>query len=229
MDPGPDDDPHLTRVAEAALGDGRGWVAAVVVTHRHADHAEGAARFAEDVRAPVRSALRELGSPHTTPLHDGETIDADGLLVEVIATPGHTSDSVSLHLRRERVVLTGDTVLGTGSTVLMERDGGDLGDYLMSLDRLAAVSHDTETSVVGLPGHGPVIEDLGARVAVYRAHRVERLEAVRAALLDLGLPAATDDTVVRAVVERVYPDVDVSLLPAATQSVRVQLAHLARS
>jgi glyoxylase-like metal-dependent hydrolase (beta-lactamase superfamily II) len=111
----------------------------------------------------------------------------------------------------------------------MERDGGDLGDYLASLDRLAAVCADAGPPVVGLPGHGPVVEDLAVRVAAYRAHRLERLDEVRAALDALGLPAAPDDAVVSAVVGRVYPEVDAGLLPAAAQSVRVQLAYLARA
>jgi len=232
VDPGPDDAAHLARVAEGALGDGRGWVAGVVVTHRHADHTAGAARFAGAVGAPLRAALAELCSPGAEPLSDGETLDVDGLRVVVVATPGHTSDSVSLHLPDDAAagsVLTGDTVLGAGSTVLMERDGGDLGDYLASLDRLAAVCADAGPPVVGLPGHGPVVEDLAVRVAAYRAHRLERLDEVRAALDALGLPAAPDDAVVSAVVGRVYPEVDAGLLPAAAQSVRVQLAYLARA
>ncbi|GAA4846026.1 MBL fold metallo-hydrolase [Luteimicrobium xylanilyticum] len=228
VDPGPDDAAHLARVAEVALGDGRGWVAGVVVTHRHADHTAGAALFAGAVGAPLRAVLPELCSPDAEPLRDGEVLDVDGLPIGILATPGHTSDSVSLHLPSDRALLTGDTVLGAGSTVLMERDGGDLGDYLASLDRLAAVCATTTTPVVGLPGHGPAIEDLAARVSAYRTHRLERLDEVRAALDTLVLPTATDDAVVSAVVGRVYPDVEVGLLPAATQSVRVQLRYLAR-
>jgi glyoxylase-like metal-dependent hydrolase (beta-lactamase superfamily II) len=231
VDPGPDDAAHLERVADVALGEGRGWVAAVVVTHRHADHTAGAAGFAADVGAPLRAALPELCSPGEAPLRDGEVLHVDGLRVVVVSTPGHTSDSVSLHLPDDTAagsLLTGDTVLGAGSTVLMERDGGDLGDYLRSLDRLAAVCAHAGPPVVGLPGHGPVIEDLAVRDAAYLAHRLERLDAVRAALVALGLLAVADAAVVRAVVGRVYPDVDAGLRPAAEQSVRVQLAYLAR-
>jgi len=231
VDPGPDDAAHLERVADVALGEGRGWVAAVVVTHRHADHTAGAARLAADVGAPLRVALPELCSPGEPPLRDGEVLDVDGLRVGVLATPGHTSDSVSLHLPGDGQVgsiLTGDTVLGAGSTVLMERDGGDLRDYLSSLDLLATVCARSGPPVVGLPGHGDAVEDLAARVSGYRTHRLERLDEVRAALGDLGLSAVTDAAVVSAVVGRVYPDVPRGLRPAAEQSVRVQLAYLAR-
>jgi glyoxylase-like metal-dependent hydrolase (beta-lactamase superfamily II) len=231
VDPGPDDDAHLAAVADVVRGpDERGRALCVVVTHRHADHTAGGARLGARLGAPVRAALPELCSPGAAALSDGEVLEAGGLRVAVVATPGHTSDSVSLHLPGEHTVLTGDTVLGAGSTVLMERDGGDLGDYLASLDRLEALCASAVSPPVGLPGHGPLIPDLAARVSAYREHRLARLDEVRAALVALDLaPDPADATVVGAVVGRVYPDVDAGVRPAAEQSVRVQLAYLART
>ncbi|MGC5168417.1 MBL fold metallo-hydrolase [Luteimicrobium sp. DT211] len=232
VDPGPDDAAHLARVADVARGDGSGRVAAVVVTHRHADHTAGAARFAGTVGAPLRAALPELCSWGAEPLRHDEDLDVDGLHTIVITTPGHTSDSVTLLLPDDGPagsMLTGDTVLGEGSTVLMERDGGDLGDYLASLDLLAQGCRYWGPPVTGLPGHGPVIMDLAVRIAEYQRHRLARLDEVRAALVLLGVRAdATDPAVVSAVVGRVYREVGKELRPAAEQSVRVQLAYLAR-
>ncbi|QAY64873.1 MBL fold metallo-hydrolase [Xylanimonas allomyrinae] len=217
VDPGPLDEAHLRALAAA------GPVALVLVTHRHADHTAGAGRLRELTGAPVRAL-----DPHhclgAAPLRDGEVLHAAGLRVEVLATPGHTADSACFVVTPDDgdpVVLTGDTVLGAGSTVLAEPDGS-LAGYLASLDRLERVA---TPSCRGLPGHGPVVEDLAGRVRAYRAHRLERLGQVRAALEALG---ADDGTGVSAdaVVALVYADVPAAVRAAARQSVVAQIAYL---
>ncbi|NDO89490.1 MBL fold metallo-hydrolase [Cellulosimicrobium composti] len=222
VDPGPDDAAHLDALAAA------GPVELVLVTHRHADHTAGSPRLRARTGAPVRAA--DPDHCHGgAPLRGGETIRAAGLRIDVLATPGHTADSVCLVLPDDDpggTVLTGDTVLGTGTTVIAEPDGS-LGDYLASLDALEAVAtRAVPGPATGLPGHGPVVDDLGQRVRAYRAHRHERLAQVRAALAGLGLDPAAPDAVDR-VVAHVYADVDPSVRGAARQSVTAQLAHLA--
>jgi glyoxylase-like metal-dependent hydrolase (beta-lactamase superfamily II) len=211
VDPGPDDETHLRRVAE------HGPVAQVLLTHGHADHAEGARRFAELVGAPVRAldpALR-LGSEG---LADGDVVAAAGLEIRVLGTPGHTSDSLCFLISDDGgpAVLTGDTVLGRGTTVVAHPDGR-LGDYLASLHRLAALAPGTTV----LPGHGPELPDAPAIADAYLAHREQRLDQVRAALEVLG-----PDATARQVVEAVYVDVDKVLWGAAELSVRAQLDYL---
>ena len=220
VDPGPEDDDHLARVLEAAGG----AVAAVLLTHRHADHSEGAATFARRAGCGVR-AVDPVWRVGDQGLEDGTVLETPGVRVEVVATPGHTSDSVSLlvtHLAdgQERTeLLTGDTVLGFGSTVITHPDG-DLGAYLTSLDRLVAVVAERDVAHL-LPGHGPVVADPQAVLAHQRRHRVERLAQVREALAD---GARTPEEVLAAV----YPDaVGTPLQRAATEAVRAQLDHLA--
>ncbi|MGA4778970.1 MBL fold metallo-hydrolase [Cellulosimicrobium sp. AB352] len=258
VDPGPEDATHLDALAAA------GPVELVLVTHRHADHTAGSPGLRARTGAPVRAA--DPDHCHGgAPLRDGEVIEAAGLRVAVLATPGHTADSVCLVLpddgpvastddRARRTadpgpagsgtgtagsgtaadegartpsgttVLTGDTVLGAGTTVIAAPDGS-LGAYLASLDAIEAVAGGPGL-VTGLPGHGPVVDDLAARVRAYREHRHERLVQVRAALTALGLapdaPGAVDE-----VVARVYADVDPAVRGAARQSVAAQLAFLA--
>jgi glyoxylase-like metal-dependent hydrolase (beta-lactamase superfamily II) len=213
VDPGDDHPEHLERVAA------HGPVALVLLTHRHHDHAGGARRFAELTGAPVRALDRSLvlGSEA---LGHGDVVEAAGVELRVIATPGHTSDSVSFLLdgpgSAGPVVLTGDTILGRGTTVIAHPDGA-LGPYLDSLRRLAALAAGTMV----LPGHGPELPDAPDVAQRYLAHRTERLEQVRAALADLGA-----DATARQVVEVVYADVDRALWPAAEASVRAQLDHL---
>src|SRR5581483_2435223 len=124
-------------------------------------------------------------------LIDGEVIDAAGLRITVLATPGHTADSLSFLL--DDAVLTADTVLGRGTTVIDTEDGS-LADYLESLQRLRGLGARTV-----LPGHGPELPDLAAVASEYLAHREQRLDQVRGALAELG-----DDATARQIVEHVY-------------------------
>ncbi|MGI9163148.1 MAG: MBL fold metallo-hydrolase [Mycobacterium sp.] len=207
VDPGPDDDTHITRLAAA------GRIPLVLISHRHGDHTEGIDRLVAASGATVRSVgsgfLRGLGGP----LSDGEVIEAAGVRITVMATPGHTSDSLSFVL--DDAVLTADTVLGRGTTVIDGEDG-NLADYLESLRRLQGLG-----SLTVLPGHGPELHDVSAVAAMYLAHREERLGQVREALRTLG-----EDATARQVVEHVYADVDEKLWEAAEQSVRAQLDYL---
>ncbi|WAP52878.1 MBL fold metallo-hydrolase [Arthrobacter sp. ATA002] len=211
VDPGPLDEGHLQLLASA------GTVELILVTHRHADHTEASRRFAEITGAPVRAVDPAL-CVDGEPLADGEVLQAGGVEIRVVATPGHTSDSACFHLPADGdggSVLTGDTILGRGTTVLDFPDG-TLGDYLASLERLAALGHATV-----LPGHGPVLPDLSSVVLTYRDHREERLEQIRAALAEAGPDAA-----VSRVADLVYADVPENVRPAAELSVAAQLQYL---
>jgi glyoxylase-like metal-dependent hydrolase (beta-lactamase superfamily II) len=207
VDPGPDDDDHIGRIA------GLGKIPLVLISHKHEDHTGAIDKLVERTGATVRAVgsgfLRGLGGP----LSDGEVIDAAGLRITVMATPGHTADSLSFLVGD--AVLTADTVLGRGTTVIDNEDGS-LAEYMESLRRLHGLGHRTV-----LPGHGPDLADLEAVSAMYLAHREERLEQVRGALRTLG-----EDASARQIVERVYTDVDEKLWPHAEWSVQAQLNYL---
>ena len=215
IDPGPLDEGHLRRVIDTVERAGR-RVALTLLTHGHADHAEGAARFAELTGTAVRAldpALR-LGEEGLTA---GDVITTGGLELRVVPTPGHTADSLSFHLPADAAVLTGDTVLGRGTTMVAHPDGR-LGDYLDSLRRLRSLTVDDGVHTV-LPGHGPVLDDAQGAVEYYLAHRAKRLAQVETAVENGHRTAAE-------VVAHVYADVDRTLWPAAELSVRAQLEYL---
>ncbi|HUN37799.1 MAG TPA: MBL fold metallo-hydrolase [Trebonia sp.] len=214
IDPGPEDEGHLRRVLAAVTSTGR-RVAQIVLTHGHPDHAEGAATFAALSGAPVAALdpAHRLGSEG---LVSGDVLTAAGCELRVVATPGHSADSVSLLLPADGALLTGDTVLGRGTTVIGQ-DGG-LGDYLRTLDELRALADAVPLRTL-LPGHGPLLDDPVGVLDYYIAHRQERLEQVRAALAGGARTAAE-------VVAIVYAAVDQSLWPAAEVSVRAQLHYL---
>jgi glyoxylase-like metal-dependent hydrolase (beta-lactamase superfamily II) len=223
VDPGPDDPAHLRVVlAEADRRDLR--VATVLLTHGHPDHAAGARAFGELAGAPVR-ALDPAHRLGPEGLVGGDVVACDGLEVRVVATPGHTADSLSFLLPADAALLTGDTILGRGTTVVVHPEGR-LADYLDSLRTLRGLAERHEARTV-LPGHGPVLDDALATIDGYLAHRQQRLAEVREAVRALGGDPTTADPT--AVTRAVYTDVDPAVLPFAELSVRAQLVYLAEN
>ncbi|HWG24965.1 MBL fold metallo-hydrolase [Actinospica sp.] len=215
VDPGPLHEGHLAAIL-AAVEEQGAHVAQILLTHGHVDHSESAVRFAELTGAPVRALdpRHRLGDEG---LADGDVVDVGGLELRVVGTPGHSGDSLSFLLSADRAMLTGDTVLGRGTTLVAHPDG-TLADYLDSLGLLrdSAARHEFDTV---LPGHGPVVSDALGVLEFYIAHRKERLAQVEAAL-------AAGDSTAPEVVRRVYADVDPAVWPAAELSVRAQLHYL---
>lgn len=207
VDPGPLHDGHLDALSRHAP------VRLVLLTHGHLDHAAAARVFAERVGAPVRAVDPAL-CRGAEPLGDGPLTVA-GLDLEVLLTPGHTGDSACFVLRDDdqAVVLTGDTILGRGSTVVAHPDGR-LADYLRSLERLRDLG-----DLPVLPGHGPMQPSVAAAARGLLDHRRERLEQVRTA-------RASGAGTVEELLDRVYADVPADLRQAAVWSLRAQLDYL---
>lgn len=249
VDPGPAEPGHVAAVL-AEVGRDGGGLGGVLLTHRHPDHTEalGLAQLQDalaDAQAPVLALDPALGTA-PSPLLLAHACDEPA---RVLPLPGHTDDSLALVLPERREVLTGDTVLGRGTSVVAHPDG-DLGRYLASLDALAALVDDGSAGQaghgawVGLPGHGPVVADLADAVRLLREHRRQRVEQVRAAWAQAdpagraravgasgaAVVAEPDEELVRRVVAGVYPDLDDPvLLGAAARTVRATLVHLLRT
>ena len=210
IDPGPEDEAHAQAVVGACAGR---EVALVLLTHTHVDHAEGARAFAGRVGAPLAAMAEGWSTAGAPDLAAGSPVAAGGLELRPLPTPGHAADHCCFELAAERAVFTGDHVLGRGSTVV-EWPGGDMADYLASLELL----RDRRPERL-YPGHGPLVSDAVARVEGYLAHRRDREAQVLAAL-------ATGDCTPAEVVARVDAEVDPALHPAAELSVRAHLVKL---
>jgi glyoxylase-like metal-dependent hydrolase (beta-lactamase superfamily II) len=208
IDPGPDDAGHLLAVIDEAEP-----VAAVLLTHRHPDHAPGAARLAATARAPVYAFRPEDGE---WPLRDGHVVDDGAVAVRTVHTPGHTPDHVAFLIEEEAMMFTGDAVLGRGTSII-DPPEGDMSAYVRSLRGMLALEPRTI-----YPGHGPVVFDAPAHLEEYLAHRMEREGQVMEALTAGG---ATP----RDIVPRVYGDeVPPSMYAAAERSVLAHLLKLER-
>ena len=163
IDPGPRDRRHAEAVAAAA-----GQVALTLVTHWHADHTGGIGRHHKLTQSPIR-AMDAKYVRDAEVLADGEVIEAAGLRLQVVHTPGHTADSLSFVL--DDAVLTGDTILGSGTTVLSSSDTA-LADYLESLERIFKLGAGKAL----LPAHGPDHPDAAIVARQYLDHRRARLD-----------------------------------------------------
>jgi glyoxylase-like metal-dependent hydrolase (beta-lactamase superfamily II) len=192
VDPGPADDRHLDAVLDAAGG----RIEGIVLTHGHADHAEGAPRLAE--QAGDVAVIRPSGGEEVGPLR-------------ALATPGHSPDHVCL--MSDGICFSGDTVLGAGS-VFVAPGEGSLAAYLDSLRRLRG--HDLD---VICPGHGPFVHDPRAKLDEYISHRLDRERR----LLDaIATGARTHDEMLDAA----WSDVPADLRPAARVTLEAHLEKL---
>jgi glyoxylase-like metal-dependent hydrolase (beta-lactamase superfamily II) len=208
VDPGEAGEVHLEALLAAA-----GEIELVLLTHHHFDHGQAAPAVHERTGAPVRAIDPGL-CLGAAPLAAGDAVSAAGVELRVLPTPGHTADSTCLVLGSD-AVLTGDTILGMGTTVVAHPDG-NLAAYLDSLRRIRDLG-----DVQVLPGHGPELDSARTIADQYLAHRAERLDQIRAALRVLG-----SDATPRHIVEHVYADVDRAVWDAAELSVRAQLEYL---
>lgn len=215
VDPGPADDRHLEAV-RTTLERRDQRPAVILLTHGHHDHSEGARLFAETLGVAVR-ALDPAHRYGTEGLTAGDRVSVGSVELSVVATPGHSADSLSFHLSRERAVLTGDTLLGRGTTVVAWPDGS-LADYLRSLRDLRDLTAEHGLSHA-LPGHGPATTEPLTLLDEYLQHRHERLDQVRAAI-EAGAASVAD------VVAMVYEPLPPGVYPAAYASAAAQWEYL---
>ncbi|CAB4907355.1 unannotated protein [freshwater metagenome] len=215
IDPGPDEKSHFKAILAAAeLRDCE--VGAVILTHGHSDHSAGAKGLAELTKTKVRAVDPQfrLGDEGLT---TGDVIVVGETEMHVVATPGHSADSMSFFLPHDKTLLTGDTVLGRGTAVITVPDG-DLGAYFTSLEQLKELVAKYEISWL-LPGHGPALTGPIEILEAYVEHRIARLEEVRE-VVKSGAKTSTE------VLEIVYADTPEKLKNAARQSVKAQLSYL---
>lgn len=226
IDPGPIDAAHLDAMLFAI---GSSKVAAIIVTHTHADHSPAARRLALKTGAPIygegpHRPSRPLEIGEINPfdgssdqtfvpdivLADGARVTGKDWTLTAITTPGHTANHLAFALEEETSLFSGDHVMGWSTSVVAPPDGS-MSAYMASLDRLIARPEDRY-----YPGHGGAIDDARHFAGDLRDHRHGR-EARILARLEAG------DRVIPDLVATIYVGLDPRLKGAACLSV---LAHL---
>ncbi|MBW2269164.1 MAG: beta-lactamase-like protein 2 [Deltaproteobacteria bacterium] len=211
---------YLPVLAQALERAGGVRIQEIVVSHGHPDHLGGAPSVIEEHGALRVSkcpwpAMDDRHALDLTPIGDGALVETEGATLRAVHTPGHAEDHLCFVLEEERAIFSGDNVLGVGTTVIPP-EGGDLLDYMSSLERLLA---EAPGSIY--PAHGPKIEDGTGKIREYIAHRLEReaqiVEAVEAGLCEIA-----------AIVKRVYAAYPAALHAPAAATVAAHLIKLER-
>jgi glyoxylase-like metal-dependent hydrolase (beta-lactamase superfamily II) len=214
VDPGPDDATHLDAIAGCG-GDAIRWI---VCTHTHPDHSPGAAGLKARTGAEVLAFDARDGLEIDRSFADGDGIEATEFRLSAIHTPGHASNHLCFQLEEERLLFSGDHIMGE-STVVINPPDGDMAAYLASLERLRALRPPLRAIA---PAHGHLIERPNAKIDEYLTHRRAREAQVIDALRTAGSEGAGTEALVAAI----YTDVPEILHPVARRSVWAHLRKL---
>jgi glyoxylase-like metal-dependent hydrolase (beta-lactamase superfamily II) len=215
IDPGPDDDEHLEHILAAARAH-TAQITSILLTHSHPDHRPLAVRLAAATGADIRAFDPARGADGAAPLRDGERLQLDGVVLIAVHTPGHAGDHVCFFDGDERVLYSGDHVLGN-TTTFIDPEDGDMVAYLASLDRVLALR-----PAVIRPGHGPEIADGVGRIEEYIEHRAMREQQI------LGLARGRGPFAPADLVPIIYAGYPVEAHPLAAKSVQAHLDKLVR-
>ncbi|MGH9784646.1 MAG: MBL fold metallo-hydrolase [Terriglobia bacterium] len=224
IDPGPALASHVEALLDALRGE---TVDSILITHSHVDHWPATEAIQQATGARVYGFGSKAGQfesggtesahygfvPDRT-LEDGDTLDGPGWHLTAVHTPGHTSDHLSFALAEEKVLFSGDHVMGWSTSVILPPDG-DMAAYLRSLEKLL----DRDDALY-LPTHGPAIPDPKPHVRAFIEHRRERRAAILRRL-------AKGEAAIPEIVEAVYLGLSPGLRGAASQSVLAHLIELA--
>ena len=218
IDAGVGEPAHVEAIA-AALRERQTALGLVLVTHGHGDHAGGAPTLgaAHPSAAFAKHPWPEEDHRYSVgwqTIGEGDVITANGEALAVLHTPGHSPDHLALWHEPTRTLFTGDLVVRGSSVMIHSSRGGNLAQYLASLQRLLSLD-----PLRLLPAHGPAIDDPRAVISGYISHRLFRERQVESAL-------RAGRATVEAIAESIYDGLSPALLPAAKENVRAHLEKL---
>ena len=210
-------DANMDGIIEQAEAMGIKKIEKILLTHIHSDHCGGALALRKRCGAKLgihRSRKGYLGGEDFQ-YDDNDLLSFGGGELRVLHTPGHESGHCCFYESGDKVLFSGDNILGYGTAVIHPPDG-NMSDYMKTLERLLGF----EMSLI-LPGHGPLVGKPEAKVREYIQHRLAREQQVLSALQG-GRNTIGDIT------DSIYSDVSPALKRVAEFSVQAHLEKLVR-
>ncbi len=223
FDPGTDDPEELAILQEQLddLMETGSNILAVVLTHSHRDHTAGVEflreRYDTQVWAHANTEAR-VEFEIDRYLADDETITLagdPGWRIRVLHTPGHDPGHLCFFEESTRTLICGDMIANPGTIVVSEAQGGNMSEFIASLERLRAI----EEAVLIVPAHGLTDARPAVILQEHIDHRLWR-EAKIKDIYDSGARSLSE------LLTRSYDDVPEEVLPLAENSLRAHLTRL---
>ncbi|XP_065093796.1 beta-lactamase-like protein 2 homolog [Ochlerotatus camptorhynchus] len=222
LDTGDENVPEFIGHLKQVISDEKILINDIIISHWHHDHIGGVDEVLDVIENKDSCKVwkyRRSDAPETTlknarilELKHGQKFNIEGATLEVIHTPGHTTDHIVLVLHEDNSLFSADCILGEGTTVFE-----DLYEYMKSLH----IIQDAKPTVI-YPGHGNIIFDPVERIAQYISHRNQR-EAQIMSVFEKQ-PSATFDEM--DIVKQIYKDTPEHLWKAAAYNVNHHLQKL---
>jgi len=222
IDPGAEDAEELAylQVQLDHLIELGGAIKAVVLTHSHRDHVDGVGFVRERYGAPVWAHAATDDQVKFTvdrTIEDGEALVLAGdpeWRLRAVHTPGHDPGHLSFVEESTRTLLCGDMIANPGSIVVSREYGGDMNQFLASLEKLIAL----DCNLV-IPSHGVAAANPAEKLREHLEHRLWREKKIEQALQE-GCTGMGE------LLERAYDDVPKAALPLAEHALKAHLARL---
>jgi glyoxylase-like metal-dependent hydrolase (beta-lactamase superfamily II) len=236
IDPGPNIKAHLNSILASVTPNQS--ITHILITHSHIDHSPLAKILQEKTNAPIYAfgdsfsgrskmmmeltkkgdlkggeGLDENFSPDVY-VKDGDQISSDEWCFDAIWTPGHLGNHLCYGLKKSGVLFSADHVMGWATSLVSPPDG-DLTQFMDSLQKLLKFDDYN----LYYPGHGDKIDNPKEIINYIIKHRKMREKQILKSIAEISLNSTQ-------IAEKIYIDVNKSLIPAAARNVFAHLIDL---